>query len=873
MSALGELGDPHLDVPSTEDPMRLSPDMDRHGSADDDIDIDFEFEDEINHEGEDANMDEQPDSMVDHRHGDDKRDTAVNDDEMVDESESDQAHQEQPSLLDEDLEDADGLGMDDDSEKERLDQHSPVYDTEQIDEQNVDLEDTAQSNGVGLSGSGDDAQEYSLDSAEPIREQSSGPRNQGVDTAGVQGNDDYEDSRKLPAQQLSGKRESEADAESSNQEAFIYQEDAVHLTANVEESSSHQVDNLGSIQVGFEDDNQYHESNEDDRQDAVPPITQHLHSIVVVYQGNEMSLFPPVDQDTEQSQTYFLSNESYASESLTTLFGRCKTVLADSIREDEELEIRIADLGLAINEVSVMLFDNPQIAMLINQSQTSAQYTPTTLSQILDLFIQLNHNDGSENPGPLYLELYTNYKVLHRLDYLMNAVVDGKGLSQLEFLNDSEDTSGGDEHAREDEPVAENDLDEPNSTTNLEDEHSLRINNEQLLNTSNIIGQAETTSLDKGSSEPTNSDADAIHAAYKAVDPPSKAMTQVSHSTSTQEEQSSAGMPNGSHTPSPIHAVIDDDDIIDYSDEEAAPECSAGSSTVKGDGLKGDSSDSIPVGHALEDTIDYDAGEESEKHLTDSTANSPYHAQILAADNDKIIGTSYDEHENYGLNRADLVEVEDFEEIIDDDVAQTQDIHSGLFLDGKRHGPSGDHLAFEDFAADKASQDDHHPANSGTNPHLDNDADHRSSSGVTFEDDLDYVSEDTITHDPGVIPHRNAGNVDHLGLNSGATDGKYNGPRTENFSQHAYKAQEADIQESLIEDIDQITYEDDDEITIPDQLDLPKPTSSPPVLKRYREDETLPNGTLSGQFLHLFPLVLASILLTLTAEAKRIRST
>ena len=454
----------------------------------------------------------------------------------------------------------------------------------------------------------------------------------------------------------------------------------------------------------------------------------------------------------------------------------------------------------------------------------------------------------------------------------MNAVVDGKGLSQLEFLNDSEDTSGGDEHAREDELVAENGLDEPNSTTDLEDEHSLRIDNEQLPNTRNIIGQAEITSLDKGSSEPTNSDADAIHAAYTATDPPSKAMTQVSHSTSTHEEQSSAGMPVESHTPSPIHAVIDEDDIIDYSDEEAAHEYSADSSTVKGDCLKRDSSDSIPVGHALEDTIEYDAGEESGKHLTDSTENSPHHAQILAADTDKIVGTSYDEHESYELNHADLVEVEDFEEIIDDDAAQTQDINPGSFLDGNRHGPSGDHLAFEDFA-DKASQDDQHPANSVTNPHLDNDADHRSSSGVTFEDDLDYVSEDTITHDPGVIPHRNASNVDHFEPNSGDTDSKYDGPRTENFSQHAYKAQEADIQESFIEDIDQITYEDDDEITIPDQLDLPNPTSSPPVLKRYREDETLPNGTSSGQYLHFFPLVLASILLTLTAEAKRIRST
>ena len=356
MSALGELGGPHLDVPSTEDAMRLSPDLDRRGSADDDIDIDFEFEDEIILEGEDANMDEQPDSMIDNRHGGDKRDTAVNDDEMVDESELDQAHQEQLSLLDEDLEDADGLGMDDDFEKAHLEQHSPVYETEQIDDQTVDLEDTTQSNGVELAGSGDEAQRHSVDPTEPVHEQSPDHHNQGVDTTGVQGNDNYKHTRKLSAQQLSSVRESEANAEPSNQGVSIYQEDAGHVTANTAESRAHQVGNLGSNQVGFEDDNQDYENNKDDRQDAVPPpITQPLHPIVVVYQGNEMSLFPPDDQDTEQSQTYFLSNESYASESLTTLFGCCRTVLADSIREDEELEIRIADLGLAVNEVSIVL--------------------------------------------------------------------------------------------------------------------------------------------------------------------------------------------------------------------------------------------------------------------------------------------------------------------------------------------------------------------------------------------------------------------------------------------------------------------------------------------------------------------------------------
>ena len=424
----------------------------------------------------------------------------------------------------------------------------------------------------------------------------------------------------------------------------------------------------------------------------------------------------------------------------------------------------------------------------------------------------------------------------------MNAVVDGKGLSQLEFLNESEDIGGGDEYAREDDIVAEDALDETNSTTNLENEHSFSIDKEQLPNTSNTIGLAETTALDKGPSEPTN-DADVSHAAYTTADPPSRAVTQVSH-TGTQEELPSSGVPDESHTLSSIHAVIDDNDIIDYSDEEAAPERSAGSSTVKGDGIKGDSIDSIPVGHALGDTIDYDAGEEFEKHFTDSTTNSPSHVQVPPRDTDEIAGTPYDEHESYELNHADLVEAEEFEDIIDDNAALT---NPGLFFDGKPHGPSEDDLAFEDIA-EKANQDDHHPAKSVANTHLDNDADHRSSSGNTFEDDLDYVSEDTITHDPGVTPHRIAGNVDHLKRNTRDTDGIYDGARADQISQSTYKAHKAENQGSLIEDIDEITYEDDDKITIPDPLGPPKITPSPPVLKRYREDETLPNGTSSGQY-------------------------
>ena len=109
MSALEDFGAPRLDLPSTEDPMQLSPDMGRHASADDDIDIDFDIEGDVPDVGDDDNMDEQLDDIDDQQIYENREITAVNDDEMVDEGQSDQAHQEQASLLDEDLGDAEGL--------------------------------------------------------------------------------------------------------------------------------------------------------------------------------------------------------------------------------------------------------------------------------------------------------------------------------------------------------------------------------------------------------------------------------------------------------------------------------------------------------------------------------------------------------------------------------------------------------------------------------------------------------------------------------------------------------------------------------------------------------------------------------------------
>lgn len=355
MSALGDLSAPRLDLPSTEDPMQLSPDMGRHASADDDIDIDFDIEDDVPDIGDDDNMDEQLDDIDDRQLFENQETTAVNDDEMVDEGQNDQAHQEQASLVDEDLEDAEGLFMDDSLGRPLLDQNLQAYEGEQVEAYGGDLDDKAQSRGVENSIEVQDFGDFpagdQLDLNEPADEHNLESGDQVRDTTDGQSSNSHKGGSELPSTLLPDtENKSDHMSEQSNRGASN-QENTEHLKSVTEERHAQPPETVSLIQIGLEDSDQLHDINQERKQDDGHPVAESLHPIIVVYEGNEMSLFPPVDQDAEQSQTYFLDNESYASESLSSLFSHCKSVLADSIRDEEELEIKIGDLGLTVNEV------------------------------------------------------------------------------------------------------------------------------------------------------------------------------------------------------------------------------------------------------------------------------------------------------------------------------------------------------------------------------------------------------------------------------------------------------------------------------------------------------------------------------------------
>ncbi|MCJ1247168.1 hypothetical protein MMC30_004380 [Trapelia coarctata] len=160
-----------------------------------------------------------------------------------------------------------------------------------------------------------------------------------------------------------------------------------------------------------------------------------LHPVIVVYQESEILLFPPHEHGEDQAQTYFLEDESLATQTIQSLLGACRLVLADSINDDVELELKITSLGLEICE-------------------TSNASTTTTLAQVLDIYSKLHHNDGLDNPDPLQMTLTTKLSFHHRLEYLRSAVAGGVG-----FLDAAQLTRAKNEYMGEFEEESEYDGD------------------------------------------------------------------------------------------------------------------------------------------------------------------------------------------------------------------------------------------------------------------------------------------------------------------------------------------------------------------------------------------------------------------------------
>ncbi|KAE8149447.1 hypothetical protein BDV25DRAFT_2773 [Aspergillus avenaceus] len=140
------------------------------------------------------------------------------------------------------------------------------------------------------------------------------------------------------------------------------------------------------------------------------PAKESLYPVRVYYQDNEISLFPPREGDS--SETFFLEDESVAYEPLGKLFESCRGVLHEHVED---------------NEVLIMDVD----ALNIQLAEDSVHISKVTLFQVVDLYLQLCHNDGIEEPEPLYLTLSTRLTISAEVSDLLVAASEGKGLSEI----------------------------------------------------------------------------------------------------------------------------------------------------------------------------------------------------------------------------------------------------------------------------------------------------------------------------------------------------------------------------------------------------------------------------------------------------------
>ncbi|GAB1208664.1 hypothetical protein APSETT445_007415 [Aspergillus pseudonomiae] len=149
---------------------------------------------------------------------------------------------------------------------------------------------------------------------------------------------------------------------------------------------------------------------EDDEQEQDTTKDSSLYPVRVYYQDNEISLFPP--QEGDSSETFFLEDENLAYAPLGELFQSCRRVLQGNVGE---------------NDVLVMDID----ALNIQLTEDSLHISKVTLCQIVDLYLQLCHNDGIDEPEPLYLSLTTKLNIPAEVSDLLLAASEGKGLSEI----------------------------------------------------------------------------------------------------------------------------------------------------------------------------------------------------------------------------------------------------------------------------------------------------------------------------------------------------------------------------------------------------------------------------------------------------------
>ena len=168
-----------------------------------------------------------------------------------------------------------------------------------------------------------------------------------------------------------------------------------------------------------------------ERQVNSPTVTG-LHPTIVEYQENEVYLFP--SRDPAVPEQYLLQNENLVTTSLGDLLQACRTALGDGVSEDEELVLGVEELDLYVSEVSYAKLSATLPTNANCSFQDSTPAFSTSFSELLDMYLQLHKLDGNDSPPPFRVSLTTKTRFSIRLASITQAISEGKGFSQLSFL-------------------------------------------------------------------------------------------------------------------------------------------------------------------------------------------------------------------------------------------------------------------------------------------------------------------------------------------------------------------------------------------------------------------------------------------------------
>lgn len=334
--------------------MELTSDIDQRAGAGDDVDIDLDLTGDNPHDGEDEFMrEEDVNVLADTISVDGLESHVANDDEMADDSYAQGHINEGSSVRDEDIEDAEYTGpeLGDDTIVEP-DLDHPIEESEEL------FADYEEITGNHNQEQGYDEQEYI--NQERLEHQTT-PETEASAVERVSSKEERRpvnpthDVAEVATAETSAGYDVEVNKEPTFDHAGTDQNaelSAAEGTTAPEAKLELAGEDLLPASLDQEIVAQSNVAGSSTQEDDPLNSPAHLHPVVLDYQGDEMFLFPPVDQSGDHTATFLLTDEQFAYSTIGKLLEACRSVLKESLSEQDELMIRIDDLDLHISEVS-----------------------------------------------------------------------------------------------------------------------------------------------------------------------------------------------------------------------------------------------------------------------------------------------------------------------------------------------------------------------------------------------------------------------------------------------------------------------------------------------------------------------------------------